>query len=148
MIISFDLDDTLICRSNPLSEPLGFPLNLFVNEPLRFGTVDLFERIKSQGHRIFIYTTSLRPSWRVHLWFRLYGVRVDRVINRDLHDRTMTEMGMANAPSKYPPAFGIDAHVDDSTGVLDEGERWGFRVIVVRPNDVEWVDEVWRQIIS
>ena len=45
-------------------------------------------------------------------------------------------------PSKYPPAFGIDLHIDDSEGVLEEGREHGFRVVVVTPNDERWTEKV------
>jgi hypothetical protein len=45
-------------------------------------------------------------------------------------------------PSKYPPAFGIDLHVDDSEGVAEEGRRHHFGVVVVSPQDPEWTATV------
>jgi hypothetical protein len=45
-------------------------------------------------------------------------------------------------PSKYPPAFNIDLHVDDSEGVRMEGDLHGFRVVVVRPDDEDWTQKV------
>jgi hypothetical protein len=45
-------------------------------------------------------------------------------------------------PSKYPPAFDIDLHVDDSEGVRMEGDEFGFRVVVVRPDDENWTERV------
>ena len=45
-------------------------------------------------------------------------------------------------PSKNPAAFGISLHVDDSDGVRLEGERHGFRVVVLSPDDEGWVRKV------
>jgi hypothetical protein len=45
-------------------------------------------------------------------------------------------------PSKYPPAFGIDLHVDDSEGVAEEGRRHRFAVVVVSPRDPDWAARV------
>jgi hypothetical protein len=47
-----------------------------------------------------------------------------------------------HGPSKYPPAFGIDLHVDDSEGVGLEGQRYGFAVVVVSPEDPDWAARV------
>ena len=47
-----------------------------------------------------------------------------------------------SASSKYPPAFGIDLHVDDSEGVGMEGKQHRFRVIVVSPADPEWTTRI------
>jgi hypothetical protein len=45
-------------------------------------------------------------------------------------------------PSKFPPAFGIDLHVDDSEGVRMEGQEYGFRVVQVDPHDIFWMHKV------
>ena len=45
-------------------------------------------------------------------------------------------------PSKYPPAFAIDLHVDDSEGVRLEGQRHGFAFVVVSPEDPDWTARV------
>ena len=44
--------------------------------------------------------------------------------------------------TKYPPTFGIDLLIDDSEGVRIEGERHGFRVLVVKPEDEQWTEKV------
>ena len=49
-------------------------------------------------------------------------------------------------PSKYPPAFGIDLHVDDSEGVAEEGKLHRFEVVVVSPYDEDWVARVLKAI--
>ena len=51
-------------------------------------------------------------------------------------------------PSKYPPAFGIDFHVDDSEGVKIEGEEHGFRVVIVRPDDEHWARVVLDAVVQ
>jgi hypothetical protein len=45
-------------------------------------------------------------------------------------------------PSKYPPAFGIHLHVDDSVGVAMEGQDHQFAVVVVSPEDPDWAARV------
>jgi hypothetical protein len=72
----------------------------------------------------------------------LYGIRVDGVVNSVLHNRALTARGLVNTPSKYPPAFDIDLHVDDSEGVRSEGHDHGFRVVVVDPQDENWAQKV------
>ncbi len=54
----------------------------------------------------------------------------------------MNQVVGRHGPSKYPPAFGIDLHIDDSEGVGLEGERHGFTVVVVSPEDPDWVTRV------
>ena len=48
--------------------------------------------------------------------------------------------------SKFPPAFKIDIHVDDSDGIRLEGERFGFKTIIVDPNDPSWTSKVMNSI--
>ena len=43
--------------------------------------------------------------------------------------------------------YGIDLLVDDSHGVRIEGERHGFRTVVVDPTDSEWAEKVKAQIL-
>ena len=51
-------------------------------------------------------------------------------------------------PSKYPPAFGIDLHVDDSPGIAIEGEQHGFRVLVIASDDPGWVTRVLEAVAA
>lgn len=79
---------------------------------------------------------------RVRLWLWLHGVHIDGVVNSGAHDRALAGRKFHRTPSKYPPAFGISLHVDDSDGVRIEGEINGFQVLVVRPDDQEWTVKV------
>ena len=84
MRISFDLDDTLICYggTTPCETDLPWPLRLVAgNEPLPRGTRSLLMTLRSHGHELWVYTTSLRRPRQVRQWLRCHGVRVDRVVN-------------------------------------------------------------------
>jgi hypothetical protein len=87
---------------------------------------------------LWIYTTSYRSPHYLRGWFRCLGVPLTGVINQTQHERVVGRHG----PSKYPPAFGIDLHVDDSEGVGMEGQRHGFAVVVVSPEDPDWASGV------
>ncbi|HEV2693194.1 MAG TPA: hypothetical protein VG347_09895, partial [Verrucomicrobiae bacterium] len=78
----------------------------------------------------------------IRRWLFLYGVRIDGVVNDERHRRQMEGSKLANVPSKYPPAFGIDLHVDDSEGVRMEAAEHGFKVVIVRPHDEQWTQKV------
>jgi hypothetical protein len=144
MHVAFDLDDTLI--------PCGhqFPLEarrrlarLLALEPLRLGTVELLRHLRRTGCRLWIYTTSLRSPLAVHCQFLAHGICLAGVVNQDRHARTLRRgRPSANECSKYPPAFGIDLLVDNSEGVMEEGRRFGFRVLHLRPDDLHWVQAV------
>jgi hypothetical protein len=145
MRISFDLDETLICRrvSGPV-ETAQWPTvtRWWFNEPLRHGTRALFGELQRRGCSLWIYTTSGRSPWRIRAWLWLHGIRVDGVVNDRRHRHAISGRRFSRIPSKFPPAFAIDLHVDDSEGVLVEGNQHGFRVLVVRPGDDNWTQQV------
>ncbi len=117
-------------------------IHVWLGEPLRQGTRSLFRELRQRGFSIWIYTTSVRTPFQVWLWLALHGIRVDGVINEERHRTKLAESRFPRMPSKYPPAFAIDIHVDDSEGVKMEGEEHGFRVAIVRPDDEHWTKVV------
>ena len=139
MRVSLDVDDTLVCSADTPSEQI-VPRwqRLWYNEPLRLGTRTLLEELLRRRCQIWIYTTSYRSPRYLRGWFRSFGIPLAGVVNQDRHERVIGRRG----PSKYPPAFGIDLHVDDSEGVGLEGERHGFAVVVISPDDPDWVGRV------
>lgn len=141
MRISFDIDDTLVCtHANAPTEPGWLPnfIHHWLGEPLRQGTCRLFRELRRRGFSIWIYTTSVRTPFQVRLWLILHGICIDGVINQERHRTRLAGRSFSRVPSKYPPAFGIDLHVDDSEGVKMEGAEHGFQVVLVRPNDEQW----------
>ncbi|MCR5886774.1 HAD family hydrolase [Hymenobacter sp. J193] len=137
------MDDTLIPASKtfPTEEQDWLPRLLGI-EKVRKGTVGLFKELKSRGHTIYIYTTSYRSTGKILLTFHLYSIPIDRFINQGHHNNKLKEH--RNRASKYPPAFGIDVHVDDLPGVKMEGERHNFRTIIIDPQDSNWTETVLR----
>lgn len=145
MCISFDIDDTLIVISREMPVEAGILPGALQQQlvwPLRLGTRGLVKELRRRGHRIWIYTSSGRSIFQIRLWLLFYGIAVDGVVNEELHRRTLSSRRFDRLPSKYPPAFGIDLHVDDSEGVRVEGNQHGFRVVVVKPEDENWTDKV------
>ena len=145
MRISFDLDDTLICyRPGAPCEP-ALPWYwrwLGGNEPLRRGAVKLMRELRQSGWEIWIYTTSHRNTSAVRWWLWCHGIQAVQVINQHIHDTTLRCTPNDHVPSKNPRAFGIDLHVDDSVGVRVEGERHGFHVVLVSPENETWTESV------
>jgi hypothetical protein len=145
MRISFDNDDTLIChRTGGPFEPIRFPsfFHKWFGGPLRRGTRSLLIELRRRGCSIWIYTTSGRTPFQIRRWLFLHGIRVDGIVNDERHRRNVSNLRFDHLPSKYPPAFGIDLHVDDSEGVRMEGDTHGFRVVLVRPEDEQWTAKV------
>jgi len=139
MRISFDVDDTLVCDSRvPTERSVPWWGRWWYPEPLRRGTKALMTELVAGGHQLWIYTTSYRPTRYLRGWFGSFGVPIFGVVNQYRHERVVGRHG----PSKFPPAFGIDLHVDDSEGVGEEGKRHRFGVVVVSPTDLEWVPRV------
>jgi hypothetical protein len=139
MRISFDLDDTLVCPPHvPAERLVGRWRRWRYPEAMRLGTVALMGALVDRGCQVWIYTTSYRSPRYIRGWFRCLGIPIGGVVNQERHDRVVGRHG----PSKYPPAFGIDLHVDDSEGVRIEGERHGFAVLVVAPDDETWAARI------
>ena len=144
MRISFDLDNTLIYLSPEVPlEPNRIPsfLRSTFNEPLRLGFCRLAKELVSQGWQICIYTTSARPAWQVRVWLWFYGVKVVEVINLDRHQAVVGKT-IQPTPSKHPPSFGIQLHVDDSELVALESKRYRFACVIVSSDDPNWVEAV------
>lgn len=145
MRISFDLDDTLICYGADTPQepaPAWYRRVLTPREPLRLGARALMKELAAAGWELWVYTASHRTPASVRRWLRSHGIRVAGVINQDVHERHLRRATYDTPPSKNPRAFGIDLHVDDSDGVRMEGERHGFRVVVIAPTDAAWADKV------
>jgi hypothetical protein len=115
--ISFDVDETLVCRG-----VLGYIergllprfIHMWLCEPLRARTRSLTRELKQRGWSVWVYTSSMRTPFQVRFWLFLHGITIDGVINDDRHRRELSVRRFSRLPSKYPPAFGIDLHVDDS----------------------------------
>jgi hypothetical protein len=146
MRIAFDLDDTLIPSEHQFATeppPTGLLARWFALEPLRLGTVQLLTELRRQGHEVCIYTTSLRQAFATKMLFRCYGIPVRRVINENEHQRAVRQLGDAyHMCTKYPPYFGIDVLVDNSHIVKLESQTFDYRIILVRPDDSDWVRTV------
>ncbi len=143
--ISFDIDDTLACQAlHSDAEPSRLPafIHRWLGEPLRIGTRSLIRELRRQNCSVWIYTSSGRTPAYIRRWLMLHGIHVDGVVNSVRHKHALTARGLSHAPSKLPSAFDIDLHVDDSEGVQIEGLRHGFRVVVVRPDDRQWAQQV------
>ena len=139
MLVSLDVDDTLVCSPEvPIEQFVPRWRRLWYNERMRQGTRSLLGELVRRHCDIWIYTTSYRSPQYLRGWFGCLGFPLAGVVNQTCHEQVVGRQG----PSKYPPAFGIDLHVDDSEGVGLEGQRYGFSVVVVSPDDPNWVARV------
>ena len=144
MKISFDIDDTLTANNAFSLERQSALQRILGVEQIRLGTKELFKELRKRGHKIWIYTTSFRSVTKIRFMFFSYGIPVDEIINQQIHVKTIKKFNLTI--SKYPSAFGIDLHIDDSPGVGIEGELHGFKTIIVSVNDQNWVNTVLQEI--
>jgi len=141
--ISFDIDDTLICNpAIPSEQHLGWWRRWRYPEPLRRGTRALMAALIQRQCTIWIYTSSSRCPRYLKAWFASLGIPIEGVVNQARHEHLMGWRG----PSKFPPAFGIDLHVDDSLGVAMEGADHRFAVLMIAPEDPDWAEKVLAEV--
>ncbi|MDO7883863.1 HAD family hydrolase [Hymenobacter cheonanensis] len=146
MRVAFDLDNTLI--RNDFDFPLAVaqrPLvqKILHTEPLRLGIQEVFAFCRARHWEVWVYTTSYRSPLYIRKLLWVYGLRADGIINQTRHNHRVSVRS-----TKHPPTFGIDVLIDDSRGVQLEGERFGFHVIQIEPNDFDWVDHVQARLLS
>ncbi len=141
MIISFDIDDTLISHANefPVESPTLIS-RILKTEEIRKGTIELFQKLKAEKHEIWIYTTSFRSPLKMRTTFLAYGLYPTKFINEKQNRKALRKANCT--ASKNPNLFGIDLHVDDSEGVKMEGERYEFKTVIIKPNDKSWISKV------
>jgi len=78
--------------------------------------------------------------------FHTYGIRIDKIINQRIHEETMSSLHLNT--SKYPPAFNMYIHIDDSKGVALEGQRYNFRTIIIDNDDNNWTAYILNQLLT
>lgn len=149
MIVSFDLDETLFVNPEkvPTENKLGFPFDKIYKDRLRAGTVELLTWINSSDIKLWIYTTSFRSEKYIHSIFKHYNVKIDNVINGERHEKEVQRNKSEKMPSKYPSKYHIDLHIDDEFSVYQNGISFGFRVYLLKENDVDWVNSVKSEIL-
>ena len=145
MIISFDLDNTLIPYSNEFDvEEKTVMSKLLGAESIRKGTINLFKELENRNHEIWIYTTSFRSVLKIKKTFKSYGLNPSKIINEKINRAELEKQNCT--ASKNPNLFGIDIHVDDSKGVEMEGTKYKFKTITIDINDEEWTKKILNQI--
>ena len=143
MLITFDIDDTIRLHGGIQSrEPAlrrALATALLYREPVRPGFTQICHDLKHLGWKVGIYTTSSRSVRYIRRWMKCYGLIPDLIVNGPLHEQAISgHSGPHRSPSKHPGLFGVDLHIDDAQGVAVEGERFGFRTLIIDPEDLEW----------
>lgn len=145
MIISFDIDNTLVPYSNEFEiEQISLLEKLIGAEPLRKGTKELFNYLEDRGHEVWIYTTSYRSIFNLRKTFQSYGLKPKRYINETINRKFLNSKNCK--ASKNPKLFGIDLHIDDSDGVAKEAQQYGFNTLIIAPTEVNWVTNIIEKV--
>lgn len=144
MKISFDLDDTLILTDKDAvyEKPVKLFKAFFFKEKLREGIRELCKELKDLGYEICVYTTSERSIRYIKSLFDVYGIKLHSVINLQVHMGVVQGNRKEIMPSKVPSRFGIDLHIDDDVSVKQNGIQFGFNVLIISKNDIEWTVKV------
>ena len=146
MRVAFDLDNTLI--RNDFDFPLAKAKRVVFQrvlqtELLRQGVQELFGFCRQQRWEVWIYTTSYRSSFYIRKLLWVYGLRADGIINQAHHNQHVRVRS-----TKHPPTFGIDVLIDDSRGVQLEGQKFGFQVIQIDPDNSDWVATIQTRLLG
>jgi hypothetical protein len=147
MKISFDIDDTIIPgnKNEFPTENRNLFQKIFKVEKIRKGSVNLIKELKEEGNEVGVYTTSYRSKCQIKFQFLTYGIGLNLIINEKLNKRELKTRNINS--SKYPPAFDIDIHTDDSKGVELEGEKLNFKTIYIENGSNGWIEKI-KQIIA
>ncbi len=148
MRVSFDLDDTLFVDPEKFKteKALIFPLRCIFRERLRLGTVGLFRYLREHDIEAWIYTTSYRSERYIRGLFLCYGIRLCEVVNGARHAEEVQRNSHDGLPSKYPSKYRIDLHIDDDISVRQNGDTYGFRVLIVGEDDDMWTEKIISKI--
>ena len=144
MRVSFDLDEVLFVSpdTHRTEPPLPFPLNRIYCERLRLGTPELIRSLQKSGCDVWIYTSSSRSERYIRRLFRLYGVRLDGIVNAERHKREVQRDRKEPLPQKLPNRYRISLHVDDEAVICAWGREYGFNTYLLNAQDDEWKEKI------
>ena len=144
MRVSFDLDEVLFVspETHKTEPPLPFPFRRFYKERLRLGTPELLRELRVLGYEVWIYTSSFRSEGYIRRLFRLYGVRLDGIVNGYRHKREVQSQSLAPLPQKMPSKYRISLHVDDEDVICSGALLHGFEAYKLDGQDDGWKEKV------
>ena len=144
MRVSFDLDEVLFVapETHRTEPPLRFPWKLIFTERLRLGTPDLIRALQDSGYQVWIYTSSSRSERYIRGLFRMYGVRLDGIVNAERHLREVQRGRREPLPQKLPSRYRISLHVDDESVIVSWGRQYGFHTYLLNAEDADWKEKI------
>ena len=144
MRVSFDLDEVLFVypKTHKTEPELKFPFNKYYKERLRLGTPELINTLQDLGYEVWVYTSSFRSEKYIKGLFKHYGVKFDGIINGNRHLNEVQKNSSQLLPQKVPSRYRISLHIDDEDAIIENGKRYGFRVLRICEPDEHWTDKV------
>lgn len=144
MRVSFDLDEVLFVNPDSFEteKELRFPLNRMFSERLRKGTVYLIHELQKRGFEVWVYTSSFRTDAYIRKLFRHYNIHFDKIINGYRHNAEVQKDRVMKLPQKMPSYYRISLHIDDEDSVIENGRKYGFKVMKVCEPDDEWTEKI------
>ena len=144
MRVSFDLDEVLFVspKTHKTEPPPSFPFDRIYKERLRLGTPELIWELQIQGFEVWIYTSSFRSEAYIRRLFRLYGVKLDGIVNAQRHLREVQAHKSTPLPQKTPNRYQISLHVDDEEVICSYAREYGFEAYRLDAQDDDWKDKI------
>lgn len=148
MRVSFDLDEVLFVSpiTHRIEPEPRFPFNRIFKERLRLGTPSLVHRMQNEGYDVWIYTSSFRSERYIRLFFKMYGIRFDGIINGQRHLEEVQGENRYTMPTKMPSKYRISLHIDDEAIVATYGREYGFNVYELNAQDDEWEEKIMKRL--
>lgn len=148
MRVSFDLDEVLFVspKTHKTEAELPFPLNKIFKERLRLGTLQLVNRLHSEGFDVWIYTSSFRTERYIKWLFRAYGLKFDGIVNGERHLNEVKGKNTNPVPQKLPCRYRISLHIDDESIVVTSGKIHGFNVYQLNAQDDDWEEKIMNRV--
>ena len=144
MRVSFDLDEVLFVspKTHKTEPPLPFPLSRIFQERLRLGAPELIRELQAAGYQVWIYTSSERSERYIRRLFRLYGVKLNGIVNAERHLREVQGNRRERLPQKLPSRYRISLHVDDEAVIASWGREYGFHTYLLNAQDDDWQEKI------
>ena len=144
MRVSFDLDEVLFVspKTHKTESALHFPLNRIYRERLRLGAPELIRSLQASSYQVWIYTSSFRSERYIRRLFRLYGVRLDGIVNGERHLKEVQRDRKETLPQKLPNRYKISLHVDDEAVIASWGRQFGFNTYLLNAQDDDWKEKI------
>lgn len=90
------------------------------------------------GFDLCVYTSSTQSEHYIKSLFKFHKIHLSLIVNAKKHWDIVQGDRVEILPSK----FRIDLHVDDDPTVKANGDRYGFRVLIISADDHNWTEKV------